>query len=124
MNDRKTVYYVHRKSFWLIPNLLSLDAPLVAVAWLHIFAKTWRVNYLPWVACLSQALVVWVIHVTDRLVDASTQRDASPNGLVRDAPATSLIPPPKNRRPGGLTLCEGSICTTRSDSGSFRITRA
>lgn len=68
---------VHRKPFWLIPNLLSLDAPLVAVAWLHIFAKTWRVNYLPWVAYLSLALVVWVIYVTDRLVDASTQRGDS-----------------------------------------------
>ena len=65
---------MHRKPIWLIPNLLSLDAPLVAVAWLHIFAKTWRVNYLPWVAYLSLALVVWVIYVADRLVDASTQR--------------------------------------------------
>ena len=56
---------------WLIPNLLSLDAPLVAVTWLYIFAKTWRVQYLPWVAYLSLGLVVWVIYVTDRLLDAS-----------------------------------------------------
>lgn len=63
----------HRKPFWLIPNLLSLDAPLVAVAWLHIFAKTWRVDYLPWSAYFSLGLVVWVIYVTDRLLDASME---------------------------------------------------
>jgi hypothetical protein len=63
----------HRKPFWLIPNLLSLDAPLVAVSWLYIFAKTWRVNYLPWAAYISLGLVVWVIYLTDRLLDSSFQ---------------------------------------------------
>lgn len=66
----------HRKPFWLIPNLLSLDAPLVAVAWLYMFAKTWRADYLPWVAYISLGLVVWVIYATDRLLDAS-MRDGS-----------------------------------------------
>lgn len=56
---------------WLIPNLLSLDAPLVAVAWLYMFAKTWRVDYLPWAAYIALGLVVWVIYVTDRLLDSS-----------------------------------------------------
>ena len=60
-----------RKPLWLIPNLLSLDAPLVAVAWLYMFAITWRVQYLPWAAYFSLGLVVWVIYVTDRLLDAS-----------------------------------------------------
>ena len=60
-----------RKPWWLYPNLLSLDAPLVAVAWLYIFAKTWRVDYHPWEAYVSLALVVWVIYVADRLLDAS-----------------------------------------------------
>ena len=60
-----------RKPFWLIPNLLSLDAPLVAVAWLYMFAKTWRVQYLPWVAYISLGLMVWLIYVVDRLLDAS-----------------------------------------------------
>ena len=60
-----------RKPLWLIPNLLSLDAPLVAVAWLYMFAKTWRVDYLPWAAYFSLGLVVWVIYVADRLLDAT-----------------------------------------------------
>ncbi len=60
-----------RKPWWLIPNLLSLDAPLVAVAWLYVFAKTWRADYHPWEAYVSLGLVVWVIYVMDRLLDAS-----------------------------------------------------
>ncbi len=60
-----------RKPWWLYPNLLSLDAPLVAVAWLYIFAKTWRVDYHPWEAYVSLGLAVWVIYVADRLLDAS-----------------------------------------------------
>jgi hypothetical protein len=60
-----------RKPWWLYPNLLSLDAPLVAVAWLYIFAKTWRADYHPWEAYVSLGLVVWVIYVADRLLDVS-----------------------------------------------------
>jgi hypothetical protein len=67
----RVVFSERRQPYWLIPNLLSLDAPLVAVAWLYIFAKTWRVQYLPWVAYLALGLVVWVIYVTDRLLDLS-----------------------------------------------------
>ena len=66
-----------RKPLWLIPNLLSLDAPLVAVAWLYIFAKTWRVDYLPWPAYFALGLVVWVIYVTDRLLDFTLDGGAS-----------------------------------------------
>jgi hypothetical protein len=47
------------------------------VAWLYIFAKTWRVDYLPWAAYISLGLVVWVIYVTDRLLDASMRGGAS-----------------------------------------------
>lgn len=60
-----------RKPLWLYPNLLSLDAPLVAVVWLHIFAQTWRLGYHPWEAYVTLALVVWAIYVGDRLLDVS-----------------------------------------------------
>lgn len=56
-----------RKPLWLYPNLLSLDAPLVAMAWLYVFAKVWHVNYLPWTAYLALALAVWALHVVERL---------------------------------------------------------
>lgn len=61
----------YRKPLWLLPNLLSLDAPLVAMAWLYVFAKTWRLGYHPWEAYASLGLAVWVIYAADRLLDAS-----------------------------------------------------
>lgn len=60
-----------RKPLWLYPNLLSLDAPLVAVAWLHVFAQTWRLGYHPWEAYITLGLAVWIIYVADRLLDIS-----------------------------------------------------
>jgi len=58
-----------RRPIWLWPNLLSLDAPLVAVAWFWVFKEVWLVKYhqpsLPWFL----ALVVWCIYVGDRLLD-------------------------------------------------------
>ena len=41
------------------------------MAWLYIFAKTWRADYHPWEAYVSLGLVVWVVYVMDRLLDAS-----------------------------------------------------
>jgi len=66
---------VRRSPVWLVPNLLSLDAPLVAVAWLYIFAKTWRVMYHPWPVYLALGLVVWGIYAADRLLDAALHGD-------------------------------------------------
>lgn len=66
-----------RKPWWLYPNLLSLDAPLVAVVWLYIFAKTWTVQYLPWTAYIALGLIVWMIYVADRLIDASMPEGGS-----------------------------------------------
>jgi hypothetical protein len=60
-----------RQPLWLYPNLLSLDAPLVAMAWLHVFATTWRLGYHPWEAYATLGLAVWIIYVADRLLDAS-----------------------------------------------------
>jgi hypothetical protein len=36
----------YRHPIWLLPNLLSLDAPLVAVCWQVLFAKSLGVLYL------------------------------------------------------------------------------
>ena len=71
MSDRKT-------PLWLWPNLLSLDAPLVAVAWLYMFAQAWQVNYLPWQAYLALGLGVWVIYVLDRLLDRQVRNPGDP----------------------------------------------
>ncbi|NNC90378.1 MAG: hypothetical protein HKN82_18135 [Akkermansiaceae bacterium] len=63
-------HWMQRQPVWLWPNLLSLDAPLVAVVWMWMFAKTWRVEYFPPAIYLLLALVVWSVYVADRLLDA------------------------------------------------------
>ena len=54
--------------WWLWPNLLSLDAPLISVLWMQLFAVSARVHISPFVT-LALALVVWLIYVADRLLD-------------------------------------------------------
>ncbi|HSP43396.1 MAG TPA: hypothetical protein VLO11_11035 [Luteolibacter sp.] len=72
-----------RKPWWLFPNLLGLDAPLVAVAWLYVFAQTWRLGYHPWEAYASLGLVVWVVYAFDRLLDASLMGEGNAAMEVR-----------------------------------------
>ncbi len=64
-----------RKPFWLIPNLLSLDAPLVAISWLYVFVQTWRVEYTPDISYVALGLMVWIIYAVDRLLDAAMKND-------------------------------------------------
>lgn len=61
MPDRRT-------PAWLWPNLLSLDAPIVALVWLFMFEKTWRM-YVPWHAFAALGLSVWAVYVWDRIID-------------------------------------------------------
>jgi len=56
--------------WWLWPNLLSLDAPLVAVVWLFLFVDTWRIYWFPWQAYPVLFGVVWCIYSADRVLDA------------------------------------------------------
>ncbi len=65
-----------RTPWWLWPNLLSLDAPLVAVVWLFMLARTWGVNYHPEHEYVLLALAVWVVYVADRLLDALVQGES------------------------------------------------
>jgi hypothetical protein len=54
---------------WLWPNLLSLDAPVVALLWQILFARCFhaRVDVLPSVLLV---LAVWLIYAADRTIDA------------------------------------------------------
>jgi len=65
------VTQARRPPLWLLPNLLSLDAPLVAVSWLWMFHRTLRVDYHPAAAYVVLGLSVWSIYIFDRLLDAS-----------------------------------------------------
>jgi hypothetical protein len=59
--------------WWLWWNVLSLDAPLVAVAWLALFANSNR-QRLPAVNYVALALTVWIIYASDRLLDGWTAK--------------------------------------------------
>lgn len=57
-----------RYPVWLWPNLLSLDAPCVAVAWCALLAKSLRLAIDP-LALLLLGATVWIIYVADRILD-------------------------------------------------------
>jgi hypothetical protein len=68
-------------SVWL--NLVCLDAPIVAVVWLWLFARTF---HLP--VHLGNAvalfLTAWLIYLADRLADASSLQPGSPRSLRQE----------------------------------------
>jgi hypothetical protein len=53
---------------WLWWNILSLDAPVVAVVWALLFARAGGVR-LALGTFVVLALAVWLIYITDRLLD-------------------------------------------------------
>ena len=61
---------------WL--NLFCLDAPLVSIAWLGLFARVFQVSLGP-VNCLALFLTAWLIYLADRLADSR----ALPNDVAR-----------------------------------------
>lgn len=66
--------------FWLWPNLLGLDSPLVAVSWQWLFARTFGIS-LPAIFHLILGLSVWCIYLADRLWDALRAKNTA---LVTD----------------------------------------
>src|ERR1700753_2638698 len=59
---------------WLWPNLLSLDAPIVAVLWQALFVGSYRARFDPLASALL-FIAVWTIYVADRVIDAWRDRD-------------------------------------------------
>jgi hypothetical protein len=54
---------------WLWPNLLSLDAPIVALLWQLLFIRCFH-GQLGMLPAVLLALTVWLIYVADRTLDA------------------------------------------------------
>ena len=57
-----------RRPLWLWPNLLSLDAPVLSILWLWLFAETLHVQLEPAVG-VALSITVWLIYAGDRLLD-------------------------------------------------------
>lgn len=60
--------------FWLWPYLLSLEAPLVAVAWTWGLARLHGMPIMPGVLP-GLGLCVWIVYVLDRVLDGVNQTD-------------------------------------------------
>ncbi|MBT8044830.1 MAG: hypothetical protein KJO79_07760 [Verrucomicrobiae bacterium] len=58
-----------RHPIWLWPNLLSMDAPLVALAWMWMLAQALRVEYIQTAAWVVLPASIWCVYVMDRLID-------------------------------------------------------
>jgi hypothetical protein len=54
---------------WLWPNLLSLDAPVVALLWQILFVRCFH-GSLGMLPAVLLAMAVWLIYVADRTLDA------------------------------------------------------
>ena len=61
---------------WLWPNLLSLDAPIVALLWQLLFARCFHAS-VSVTAAILLVLAVWLIYAADRVLDARDRRAAS-----------------------------------------------
>ena len=55
--------------WWLWPNILSLDAPLIALAWQELWAHCLAVD-ISWMHRVLLALATWLAYSGDRLLDA------------------------------------------------------
>jgi hypothetical protein len=56
------------RSLWIWPNLLSLDAPVIALAWQALLARSFAIPLRP-AGRIVLGLTVWVIYLADRLLD-------------------------------------------------------
>lgn len=65
---------------WLWWNILSLDAPAVALAWALLFARAGKVH-VPASTIGVLVLAVWLIYIADRLLDGFTAAD---KGALRE----------------------------------------
>lgn len=73
-----------RRPWWLWPNVLGLDAPVVAVVWLWAFESAYDMP-TPWAAYAVLFLVTWSLYVGDRLIDALKRRAGDPSPGLRSA---------------------------------------
>ena len=62
---------------WLWPNLLSLDAPLVALLWQVLFVRCFH-GSLGLLPAALLAVAVWIIYVADRTLDAWRETPGTP----------------------------------------------
>ena len=81
-----------RYPIWLWLNLLSLDAPAVAVAWCALLARSRGLTVEP-VVLVILASVVWAIYTADRLFDVRSAIPATSRHRFARAHRVALLLP-------------------------------
>lgn len=61
------------RPWWLWPNLLSLDAPVIAVLWQRFLAESLGIP-VPVRATIALGLIVWAIYIIDRQLDTRDKK--------------------------------------------------
>jgi hypothetical protein len=79
------------RRFWLWPNLLSLDAPLVAVLWQLLFLRCFHAPVEP-VPIFLLAVTVWLIYAADRALDAYSGELRTPRHRFYREHGRALLP--------------------------------
>ncbi|MES1258612.1 MAG: hypothetical protein ABUS51_09280, partial [Acidobacteriota bacterium] len=82
-----------RTPWWLWLNLLSLDAPLVALVWQDFLAHCYP-SSLRLVGRWVLGLTVWGIYLADRLMDVrhpATNNEAPRHGFYRKHPGAARV---------------------------------
>ncbi len=69
--SKSTRFRPERARPWLWANLLSLDAPIVAVLWQQLFTRTLRIPATI-ASAITLAATVWLIYASDRVLDAAS----------------------------------------------------
>lgn len=64
-----------RLPLWLVPNLLSLDAPVIALLWQGFLAASMHVS-LTFAGRAVLGLAVWSVYIADRLLDVRRHGNA------------------------------------------------
>jgi hypothetical protein len=65
-------------STWL--SLVCLDAPLVSIAWVWLFARIFHAAVAP-ANCIALFLTAWLIYLADRLADSYSLQNGGPRSL-------------------------------------------
>jgi hypothetical protein len=63
---------------WVWLNILSLDAPVVALLWQTLFSRCLHVH-IRWPARVALVLSTWLIYAVDRLLDARAPSNGTPS---------------------------------------------
>jgi hypothetical protein len=76
---------------WLWPNLLSLDAPLVALLWQVLFIRCFH-SEASAIPSVLLVLAVWLIYVADRVLDGWAGRGSMPRHQFYRRHRRALVP--------------------------------